>query len=106
MLDKLYNYFDTHRGIIRIFLVYFFLTFVIGYLDFDRRVLTFVQSFEKLQDIVEKRMPPPIGRRVLIPYVVYFTHKALQIPLKYTYAFYRFVFFLLADANYSFFCQQ
>ena len=37
-----------NKNVIRIFLVYFFLSFLIGYLDFDKRVEPFEKSTERL----------------------------------------------------------
>lgn len=45
-------------------LVYFLLTFLIGYLDFDRRVLPFEKSVEYLRQVIKGEFAPPIGDKV------------------------------------------
>ncbi|NQU94921.1 MAG: hypothetical protein HQ549_01645 [Candidatus Omnitrophica bacterium] len=96
MLNRIREYSHNNKTTLKIFMVYFFLTFVIGYIDFDRRVFTFEQSTEKLKNIITGEVGAPLGRRILIPYTVDLFHKVTHIPLTYSYAFFRFIFFLLA----------
>ena len=90
------EYLNKNRTIVNIFFVYFFLTFAIGYIDFDRRVESFEHSTEALRQVVTGGAVQPMLRRVLIPYTLYFFHKATQLPLDYVYAFFRFLFFFLS----------
>lgn len=87
---------DKNKTLINIFLVYFFLTFVIGYADFDRRVLPFDQSTEYLVRVVKGDFTPPMVHRILIPYTIYAFHKVSRVPLNYSFALFRFIFFFLA----------
>jgi hypothetical protein len=96
MLNKARGYLNRNRNLVNIFLVYFFLTFAIGYIDFDRRVSSFEESTECLRQVAEGDAPIPMARRILVPYTLYFLHKTLHIPLDYVYAFFRFLFFFLA----------
>lgn len=96
MLIKIREYLNENKNLINIFLIYFFLTFVIGYVDFDRRVLSFEQSTEYLRQVAERNFTLPMVRRILIPYTLYFLHKISHIPLDYIYVFFRFLFFFLA----------
>ncbi len=96
MLKKIREYLNKDRTLINIFLVYFFLTFAISYLDFDRRVASFEHSAENLKRVVQREFMPPMVHRILIPYTVYFFHKLSHIPLVYTYASFRFIFFFLS----------
>lgn len=96
MLNKVRTYLNNNKNLRNIFLVYFFLTFVIGYLDFDRRVSSFEESTECLRQVVTGEMGLQMASRILIPYTVYFVHKISHVPLNYTYAFFRFIFFFLA----------
>ena len=77
-------------------MVYFFLTFAIGYIDFDRRVMTFDESTENLKLVAERNFNRPMIHRLLIPYTLYYLHKISHIPLQYVYAFFRFLFYFLA----------
>ena len=86
---------DKNRVLIKILLIYFFLTFVIGYLDFDRRVYTFERSTHELMRVVNDASRPPLANRILIPFTVYSVHKISHVPLVYVYAFVRFILFFL-----------
>jgi len=90
------EYLDKNRTLVNIFLVYFFLTFAIGYIDFDRRVDTFERSTEALKEVVTGGAVQPMSRRVLVPYTLYFFHMATRLPLDYIYALFRFLAFFLA----------
>lgn len=90
------EYFKNNKNLINIFLVYFFLTFVMGYVDFDRRVKDFEYSTECLRQVIRGQIQPPMSHRILVPYTVYGLHKIFHISLKYLYAFFRFTFFFLA----------
>ena len=96
MIDTVKKYLDNNKNLINIFLVYFFLTFVIVYLDFDRRVATFEVSTKLLDAVGNGQMGQPLASRILVPYTVHFFHKISHIPLNYTYAMFRFIFFFLA----------
>ncbi|UCD55382.1 MAG: hypothetical protein JSV93_00875 [Candidatus Omnitrophota bacterium] len=96
MLNELRKYLNENKNLINIFLVYFFLTFAIGYIDFDRRVKSFEQATENLRKVAEGGAYLPMARRILIPYTLYFMHKTFRIPLAHIYAFFRFLFFFLA----------
>ena len=98
MLSRIREHFHNNKTILNIFLIYFFLTFVIGYIDFDRRVNTFETSTEYLKRVVMNNFNPPMNHRILIPYSVYFFHKATHIPLAHSYALFRFLFYFLAFA--------
>ena len=96
MLNEIRKYFNENKSLVNIFLVYFFLTFVIGYLDFDRRVENFEQSARYLEEVAKRDSPLPMVRRILIPYTLYFFHKISHISLEYVYAFFRFLSFFLS----------
>lgn len=96
MLTKIREYLKKDKNLINIFLVYFFLTFVIGYLDFDKREESFEQSTKYLKLVVQGEFMPPMVHRILIPYTVYFFHRISHIPLNYTFAAFRFIFFFLS----------
>jgi len=96
LLNKVHNYPGRDKNLVKIFIVYFFLTFVMGYLDFDKRVEPFDKSVECLNQVVRGEFAPPINHRILIPYTIYFFHKVTHISLSYSYAFFRFIFFFLA----------
>jgi len=85
-----------NKSFVNIFFVYFFLTFTIGYADFDRRVVSFEDSTKALKEVVEGKASLPMVARILIPYTVYFFHKISHIPLNYAYALFRFIFFFLS----------
>jgi len=96
VLNKLSAYLRREKNLLNIFLVYFFLTFTIGYIDFDRRVESFDTSTEYLEQVVKGEFTLPMNARVLIPYLVYSVHRVSHIPLNYTYVLFRFLFFFLA----------
>jgi hypothetical protein len=96
MLSKIREYLNKEKNLINIFLVYFFLTFITGYIDFDKRVMTFEQSTDCLRQVVQGEIDAPLVRRILVPYTVHFFHKIFHIPLSYTFAGFRFAFFFLS----------
>lgn len=96
MFNKIRDYLNRDKNLINIFLVYFFLTFVIGYVDFDRRVTSFEHSTENLKKVITREISPPMLHRILVPYTIYFFHKISHLPLNYTYALFRFIFFFLS----------
>lgn len=87
---------NKNRSLVNIILVYFFLTFAIGYADFDRRVLPFEQSAKHLEQVVKRNFTLPMVYRILVPYTVYFFHRILHISLDFTYALFRFLFYFLS----------
>ncbi|MBN1353743.1 MAG: hypothetical protein JW994_03620 [Candidatus Omnitrophica bacterium] len=95
-MKKIREHLKKNRNLVNIFFVYFFLAFVIGYIDFDRRVLPFKESTATLKRVVERTAVPPLARRPLVPFTVYFMHKVSHLPLEYTYALFRLFFFILA----------
>ena len=96
MLNKIRDSLNKDKNLINIFLVYFFLTFAIGYIDFDRRVSTFEESTEYLRQVVKGDFTLPMAQRILIPYTVYGIHKVFRVPLDYSYALFRFIFFFIS----------
>lgn len=96
MPNKSRNFLKNSKIPLNIFLIYFFLTFVMGYLDFDRRVESFEYSTECLRKVVSGEFAPPMAHRILVPYAVYYFHRLSGIPLAYSFAFFRFIFFFLA----------
>src|SRR3989338_1490760 len=96
MLGRIKEYLKKEKNLVNIFLVYFFLTFVMGYLDFDRRVVSFEESTKWIEKTAQRDAPLPMINRILIPYTLYFLYKISHIPLMYIYAFFRFFFFFLS----------
>jgi len=93
--NALRSYLKENKTLINIFLVYFFLTFALGYIDFDRRVESFSNATAYLEEVVKGEFSLPMARRVLVPYTVYFFHKVSHLPLDYTYALFRFIFYFI-----------
>ncbi len=109
MSNRIREYLNKNKNLINIFLVYFFLTFAIGYIDFDRRVESFEYSTECLREVVkgkEGKLSPPLTYRLLIPYTVYSFHKIFRVPLNYYYALFRFIFFFLSFALFHIYLKK
>ncbi|NQU94920.1 MAG: hypothetical protein HQ549_01640 [Candidatus Omnitrophica bacterium] len=100
------RYLENNRDLVKILLIYFFLTFVMGYIDFDRRVLTFERSTQALESVVKGDFNPPMNHRILVPYTVYFFHKVSHISLEYSYALFRFLFYFLAFALFHMYLRK
>ena len=96
MQGKIAEYLGRNKNLVNIFLVYFFLTFAIGYIDFDRRVESFETSTEYLRQVAKGEFTLPMNYRILIPYTLYFLHSISHIPLNCIYLFFRFLFFFLS----------
>lgn len=81
--NNIKDFIGRNRNIINIFLVYFFLTFTIGFLDFDRRVESFEASVNILKQLArgEAEVGPSYARRILIPFTVYLFHKISHLSL-------------------------
>lgn len=95
-MKSIAKYMRNNRSLVNIVLVYLFLSFVIGYLDFDRRVCTFAESTYEMKRVVLGTSSSPIGSRVLVPFTLHFIHNFLRIPLIYIYATFRLSSFFLA----------
>ena len=85
-----------HKTLINNALIYFSLTFVIGYLDFDRRVYDFERSTYEMERVALGNSHPPLASRILVPFTMHFIHRISHIPLTHIYAFFRFLSFFLA----------
>ena len=94
-MGRIREYLKGDKVLLKIFLVYFFLTFAIGYIDFDRRVLSFEESAEYIKDVANRDFALPMVYRILVPYTLYFIYKVSDVPMTYIYAFWRFLFYFL-----------